>query len=175
MHAQYGASSHDSSHSTGDKERQHGSMWPKGSTATEQEDVNCQSPPDGRGPVSDKGEQADGGGVEAGDAVVGAGQVDGGDGVGAAKGEEGHLLHEEGGGADFGNGERRGEGEEEAVLVVHEEEEGDVGGAGLGHGEEGECVVEGGCFWGVSAREGEKKRREEERTHLETWRRLDGE
>jgi hypothetical protein len=49
-------------------------------------------PEDGTGPVAHEGEDADGDDVVAANAVVGAGEVDGGDRVGAAEGEEGHVL-----------------------------------------------------------------------------------
>lgn len=90
-------------------------------------------------PVTHEGEDPDGDDVEAADAVVGAGEVDGGDCVGAAGGEEGCVLEEDGGGGDLGDGEGG------ALKGVEdeggEEEEGDVCGAGLGHCEEGDEVV----------------------------------
>lgn len=71
----------------------------------QEKQVRGRSPEYGAGPVADEGEEANGDDVEAADAVVGAGEVDGGDCVGAAKGEEGCVLEEDGGGGDFGDGE----------------------------------------------------------------------
>ncbi|TPX17018.1 uncharacterized protein E0L32_012328 [Thyridium curvatum] len=107
--------------------------------------VGREGPVDGRGPVADKGQEADGGDAEARDAVVGAAEVDRGDGVCAAGGEEGGVLEQEHRGRERRQGEvlRR----EELVDDVGDEEEGHVGGAGLGQGQEGVEVVEGlgGC------------------------------
>ncbi|KFY18481.1 hypothetical protein V493_08586 [Pseudogymnoascus sp. VKM F-4281 (FW-2241)] len=58
-------------------------------------------PEDRPGPVAHESEYADGDDVVPADAVVGAGEVDGGDGVGAAEGEEGHILKQEGGDGDL--------------------------------------------------------------------------
>lgn len=71
----------------------------------QEKQVRGRSPEYGAGPVADEGKEANGDDVEAADAVVGAGEVDGGDCVGAAKGEEGYVLEEDGGGGDFGDGE----------------------------------------------------------------------
>ncbi|KAM0513531.1 hypothetical protein ACHAPE_007793 [Trichoderma viride] len=89
--------------------------------------------------ITHEGEDPDGDDVEAADAVVGAGEVDGGDCVGAAGGEEGCVLEEDGGGGDLGDGE--GGALEGMEDEGGEEEEGDVCGAGLGHCEEGDEVV----------------------------------
>ena len=56
----------------------------------EQEDAG-ERPVHGPGPVGEEDEEADGEDVVAGDAVVGVGEVDGGDGVAVAEGEEGGL------------------------------------------------------------------------------------
>jgi hypothetical protein len=102
-------------------------------------------PPDRPRPVPDERQQADGADAVAADAVVGVGEVDGGDGVGAAEGEEGGVLQEEGGGGEGGGGGGEGGGEgEEGELGVEEQVEGDVECAGLGEQEEREDVVEGG-------------------------------
>ncbi|KFY74404.1 hypothetical protein V499_05562 [Pseudogymnoascus sp. VKM F-103] len=68
-----------------------------------QEHHRCSgSPEDGPGPVAHESEDSDGDDVVAADAVVGAREVDGGDGVGAAEGEEGHVLEYKGGDGDLG-------------------------------------------------------------------------
>lgn len=103
-------------------------------TSPQQQHRRRRRPVDGPRPVPDKRQQPDDGGVVAGDAVVRAREVDRGDGVGAAEGEEGRVLQEEGGGAEVCEGEGGVVGGEEAGLEVEEEEEGDVGGAGLGYG-----------------------------------------
>lgn len=73
--------------------------------AAQQQQVRGRDPEDGAGPVADEGEEADGDDVKAADAVVGRGEVDRGDGVGAAKGEEGCVLEEDCGRRDFWDGE----------------------------------------------------------------------
>ena len=101
----------------------------------QEKQIRRRRPEEGAGPVADEGEDADGDDVEAADAVVRAGEVDGGDCVGAPEGEEGRVLEDDGGRGDFGDGEVGGlEGLQDDAG---EEEQGDVGGAGLGHGEEG--------------------------------------
>jgi hypothetical protein len=47
------------------------------------------------------------------------------------------VVHEQDGGADLGGAQLRERAREQAVLQVEEQVQGDVGGAGLGEGEEG--------------------------------------
>lgn len=117
------------------------------SVLLQKQQIRRRGPEDGAGPVADEGEQADGDDVEAADAVVRAGQVDRGDCVGAAGGEEGGVLEEDGGRGDFGDGEVGAGGLQGLQDDAGEEEEGDVCGAGLGHGEEGAEVVDEFGWW----------------------------
>ena len=97
----------------------------------QEEQVGRRSPEDGSGPVADESEEADGDEVEAADAVVSAGKINGGDSVGAAEGEEGRVLEEDGGGSYFCDREIGGL--KEVEDNVGEEEEGNVSCPGLGH------------------------------------------
>ena len=69
----------------------------------QQKEVSGRSPEDRASPVADKGEDADGDDVEATNAIVGAGEIDGGDGVRAAISEEGGELKEDGGYSNLGD------------------------------------------------------------------------
>ncbi len=95
------------------------------------------------GPVTYKGQDADRDDVEAGDAVVGAGEIDRGDGVGAAGSEEADILEDDGRRGDFG--ERHLLGVNGTVYDVREEKDGHIGGAGLRHGEKSEEFVQHAC------------------------------
>lgn len=99
-----------------------------------EQDIGCGHPVDGAGPIADEGEHADGEDVKIANAIVRAGQVYRGDGVGAAKGEVGGVLQEEGRGRQFGEGEVLCR--EELKEHVEQKEERDVGGTGLGHAKE---------------------------------------
>lgn len=112
---------------------------PSLSAVLQEEQVRRRRPENGAGPVADEGQGADGDDVEAADAVVGAREVDGGDCVGAAKREKGRVLEDDAGRGDFGNGEvGRFKG---LQNEAGEEEEGDVGGTRLSHGEESAQMV----------------------------------
>lgn len=62
----------------------------------QQEQICCRCPEDRPCPVADEGEETNSDDIEAANAVIGAGEVDRGDGVGAAEGKEGHVLEEDG-------------------------------------------------------------------------------
>lgn len=113
---------------------------PVGEELAQEEEVRGRGPEDGAGPVADEGEETDGDDVVVADAVVGARQVDGGYGVGPARGEEGGVLEEDRGRGDLGDGE--GEGLEVAEDEGGEEEQGDVCHPGLGYGQERREMVQ---------------------------------
>ncbi len=72
--------------------RDDGAAGAVGAQLLQQEQVRGRRPPDGPGPVADKGEYADDNNVIAADAVVCVGQIDRRDAVGAAEREEGDVL-----------------------------------------------------------------------------------
>ena len=152
MRPQHGASRHDARNAECGEQGQDRSICPEYAPSrafapcfAEEKHGGGRGPVDGTRPVADKGEQTHGGHVEVGDAVVGIGQVDRRDGVGAAKGEERCVLEEEGGDAEFRDRELPVV--EEFVLEMEEEEEGDVGGSRLCGGQEGVEVVDGLDRW----------------------------
>lgn len=114
-----------------------------GPVPVDEQERRRRGPVERRGPVADKGEDADGGDVEVADAVVGAGEVDRGDGVGAAGGEKGRVLEEQRRGGDLG--EREVARVDGAVDDVREQKDGNVGGARLRHGQQRKDFVEDAC------------------------------
>lgn len=119
------ASRHDKRDADGNEEGLKGDVLHKGITTAlvvlaEQQEVRGRGPKQGAGPVAHKGEDADGDDVEAADAIVGARQIDRRDGVGAAKGEEGGVLEEDGCRGDLGD--RHVDGLEGVEEDVGEEE-----------------------------------------------------
>ena len=72
-------------------------IFPPPSPETKKHDVRCRGPEDWTSPVADECQDSNGEDIIARYSVVGTGEVDGRDGVGAAKGEERGILEEKGG------------------------------------------------------------------------------
>lgn len=142
------ACSHDERDTSSDKERQQSEVLAEDMAVAffilvEQQEVGSGDPEDRAGPVANEGEDADDDDVEVANSVVGAGEVDGGDGVGATEGEEGGVLEEDRDGTDFRDGKVGGlQGMKEDVC---KEEERDVCCAGLSHAEDGMKQVKEVC------------------------------
>lgn len=142
------ACSHDERNTSSDKERQQSEVLAEDMAVpfiilVEQQEVGSGYPEDRASPVADEGKDADNNDVEAADSVVGAGEIDGGDGVGATEGKEGSVLEEDRDGTDFRDGKLGGlQGMKEDVC---KEEERDVCCTRLSHAEDGIKQVKEVC------------------------------
>lgn len=105
----------------------------------EQAQHGGRGPVKGPGPVGGEKQDADGDDVVARDAVVGVGQVDAGDGVGIAEGEEGRVREQQRRERVLGRAEV--ELREVVLLQAEDEEERDVGRARLREERQREEVV----------------------------------
>ena len=91
----------------------------------EKQKVQCRHPPHRASPVTDKCQNPHGCNAVSADAVVPVGEVDGGDGVGATKGEEGAELENDRRQRDLTRQQMQSA--ENAQLDFEEEEKWDVG------------------------------------------------